>query len=134
MCMHASALAGLRVPVVPVLCVPVCLGGGCGSEWMDPARCVHTCCRSPRNFISQDWIRPGLAKVQGVREWQTNKQRSNVRSRSRGRVSVWCRGLLSPSVPLSLSGTASQYAHKSLPTHYSLALGVQVVQDDCPIR
>lgn len=134
MCMHASALAGLRVPVVPVLCVPVCLGGGCGSEWMDPARCVHTCCRSPRNFISQDWIRPGLAKVQGVREWQTNKQRSNVRSRSRGRVSVWCRGLLSPSVPLSLSGTASQYAHKSLPTHYSLALRVQVVQDDCPIR
>lgn len=126
--------------------VPVCLGGGCGSEWMDPARCVHTCCRSPRNFISQDWIRPGLAKVQGVRDWQ-DKQAEIERAKPKPREGVsvvqgplsLSPSCLSRSLYLSLcvpiaSSIHTQYAHKSLPTHHSLALGVQVVQDDCPIR
>lgn len=125
---HASALAGLRVPVVPCLrvcpCarVPVCLGGGCGSEWMDPARCVHTCCRSPRNFISQDWIRPGLAKVQGVRDWQ-DKQAEIERAKPKPREGVSVvQGPLSVSLTLTLAVSVPIHTIRAqIPPHTSFA-------------
>lgn len=106
--------------------VTVCLGGGCGSEWMDPARCVHTCCRSPRNFISQDWIRPGLAKVQGVRDWQ-DKQAEIERAKPKPREGVSVvQGPLSVSLTLTLAvsvpiASSIHTIRAQIPPHTSFA-------------
>lgn len=74
----ALQVCGCLVPV-PVPCVPAWVGQFDGSREMRS----HLL-QVPQEFISQDWIRPGLAKVQGVTDWQTNKRDRTCEAEAEG--------------------------------------------------
>lgn len=87
--MHCPA--GLRVPVfclllVRLVCMCVCVPGpvpGVGQmDWI-PLADAFTPAAGPQEFISQDWIRPGLAKVQGLRDWQAARTQTREIERAK---------------------------------------------------
>lgn len=110
--------AGLRVPV--------CTRGTCvrvpGVGQMDGSREMRShLLQVPQEFISQDWIRPGLAKVQGVREWQTNKRDRTCEAEAEG-------GCQCGAGALSLPLLHPTHNTRTIHPHASLAFGCSVVQ------
>lgn len=96
--------AGLRVPCACTcaLCasVPAWVGQFDGSLEMRS----HLL-QVPQEFISQDWIRPGLAKVQGVTDWQTNKRDRTCEAEAEGGCQCPAGALSPPSASSSAHGT-----------------------------
>lgn len=114
-----------------LLCVCVCVPVPGWINGRGPARDAFTPAAGPQEFISQDWIRPGLAKVQGVREWQTNKRDRTCEAEAEGDGVSALQGFAAY-YSASTARPPTQYAHKSTHTHRSP--WVQVVQSACPIR
>lgn len=87
--MHCPA--GLRVPVFCLLLVRLvcmwCVYLGLCLGWVKwtgyPLADAFTPAAGPQEFISQDWIRPGLAKVQGLRDWQAARTQTREIERAK---------------------------------------------------
>lgn len=92
------------------LCLYLCLV--CQPGWvnsMGPARCVHTCCRSPRNSSPKIGFDRALPRSRGSQTGTQTRdiERAKPKPREGVRVSVLCRG---PLAALSLP-SASSFAH-----------------------
>lgn len=107
-CSALQVCGCLSVPVVPVLRVP-------GVGQMDGSRKMRShLLQVPQEFISQDWIRPGLAKVQGVREWQTNKRDRTCEAEAEGGCQCGAGALSLPLLHPPTIRAQPTHAHRSL--------------------
>lgn len=119
-CSALQVCGCLSVPVVPVC---VCL---VWVKWMDPARCVHTCCRSPRNSSPKIGFDRALPRSRGSENGRQTREIEPAKPKPREGVSV----VQGPSRCLCFI----QPIIRAQSTHTHHSLWVQCGADASPIR